>query len=221
MMQAMKNQRVNLRPILLLLVSSVSVLLLNGCVPSPDEGNITTEIELPIDSRLNLYCDNAGIYDEVCILEDPENPYSMVDVNDDTKWVLNSKLGHSMHKARFYLWATALAINPSGENQYYTADSLNKIYTINGDEILKLQAQKAYRSVLDNFFDSVTWLLDEGSTEPDIYYALPLADLVGNVLYNPEAGLSLLYQDQVSVLAVINSWGYYYDKDNKVMSTIE
>ncbi len=114
-----------------------------------------------------------GINTETCVLTDPENPFRFVtivepDANtpDDvvTKYDLEDTIptGAPGAKARFYLWATALARRPTGENQWYTARALHRLYTYNGDELIRQQALKAYRSNLDNFFGSLVYFDEFG-----------------------------------------------------------
>ena len=128
------------------------VLVMTGCSsPGSDDGvvagsvdpatqTVTGEIVLPTDTLLNLYCANVGLVPTTCVLEDPENPYRETatlefDVNNPdpdqlTKFDLFIQLpaGPTGAKARFYLWATALARFPSGENQWYTALALHELW---------------------------------------------------------------------------------------------
>jgi hypothetical protein len=133
-----------------------------------DEGNVTADtIELPTDTLLNLRCANVGIFPETCVLQDPENPFLTVatrefDPNDpdaETKFDLAAGIppGPTGAKARFYLWATALARFPSGENQWFTALALHELWDAAGDPLIQAQAIAAYRSQLDNFFGSVVF----------------------------------------------------------------
>ena len=111
------------------------VLMIGGCggsgSPDSNDGQVINEIVLPTDLLLNLNCANVGVAFETCIEEDPENPFRTVtilefDVNNpdaEIKFDLANQIpaGPTGAKARFYLWATALARRASGENQYYTA----------------------------------------------------------------------------------------------------
>ena len=128
----------------------------------------------PVDAVLNLNCALVGINDETCVLDDPENPFIdtaivQFDENDPESEAFNKfelandiPAGPSGAKSRFYYWATALAQRPDGENQYYTALALHELYTVQiqqtgfGDPIVQNQALEAYRSLLDNFFGSLT-----------------------------------------------------------------
>src|SRR5210317_2061406 len=143
--------------------------LLAGCgeSPSDSDGQVINSIALPSDVVLNLACENVGVYPENCVLGDPENPFittTIVEFDEnappgtDDKFDLLATIpeGPSGAKARFYLWATALARRPSGENQWYTAKALHELYDANSnvlstDELVRAQALKAYKSVLDNF----------------------------------------------------------------------
>ncbi len=160
--------------------------------PSSGEGQVITEITLPTDVLLNLNCANVGIYPEQCVLDDPENPYRTTtirefDVNNpdaEFKFDLANEIpaGPTGAKARFYLWATALARRDNGENQFYTALALHELFTAGGDPIIREQALKAYRSVWDNFFESVTVFTCCGEFFPfprdDTAFAFPLKELV-------------------------------------------
>ena len=120
-----------------LLMVLFGLVILSGCEErDSSDGTVINEIILPTDVVLNLFCEDVGIFDETCVLDDPENPYALVatlefDINNDdpnqpTKFDLlaNIPAGPSGAKARFYLWATALARRASGENQWYTAQAL-------------------------------------------------------------------------------------------------
>jgi hypothetical protein len=182
-----------------------------GC--GSDDGQIANSIDLPTDNLLTLYCEDVGISPNTCVLDDPDNPYRMVAVNDITKWDLQDDAPSA--KARFYLWSTALAHLPSGENQYYVATSLHELYTEGTSVNAKTQAKRAYRSVLDNFYDSVTyweaWWL---AGDPTPTYAIPLKDLTGMRLYDPTPdGLSPLFDEPYFGLYEITQWGYSYGPD--------
>ena len=134
----------------------------------------------------------------------------------------------------FYLWATALARRGSGENQYYTALALHELYTAAGDPIIREQAKRAYRNVLDNFFSSVTVFECCGEFFPfpreDTAFAFPLNELVLERLVRaqettPEGypgGYTPLYPDdpdtvnndpgliELETAEAITEWGYVY-----------
>lgn len=213
-----------------LLVVLFGLLILSGCEErDSSDGMVINEIILPTDVVLNLFCENVGIFDETCVLDDPENPYALVatlefdvnnpDPNQPTKFDLlqNIPSGPSGAKARFYLWATALARRPSGENQWYTARALYELFDANSnpiskDEIVRAQALKAYRSNLDNFFGSVTFF---GSVPAS------LNELVArDIFYPDEIGYRRLPPDDLSAIEQLAEWGYRYDEDNDLVFVI-
>ncbi|GFO67228.1 hypothetical protein GMLC_08070 [Geomonas limicola] len=190
-----------------------------GC--GGDSGTISNSITLPTDTQLNLYCEDAGVYPETCELSDPDNPYRLVSVTEMSKWELSDAAPSA--KARYYLWATALAKSPSGENQFYVATALHQLYTEGRSENARLQAIKAYRSLLDNFLTSLTyWKADWLPAAPT--YAVPLKDWAGMRMYDPrENGLLSLFPNTISDATVsvnqsrfdglnyLATWGYAYD----------
>ena len=207
-------------------VSYTSALLLllasmGGCVGDSgwDSGTIANTTATPRGPLTSLYCPNVGINDETCVLSDPNNPYRSITFSgnatdgerDNTKWGYEARAKASMEAAaitdsqlNYYLWATALAREPSGENQFYTAVALQDNYGTQGSQQARDQAKKAYRSFLDNFFDSITF--DEtGTTE------IPLINWVAPNLLIPGAGGNFLYETQSQALADLDSWGYEAD----------
>ncbi len=181
------------------------VLFATGCGSEGDSGTAVTLI-LPTDLLLNLRCPDVGINLETCVLEDRENPYRRVatgefDVNNPDEPVGKLELladipgGPTGAKARFYLWATALARRPSGENQFFTAVALHELWTEQvldglGDPLIQEQAIKAYRSVLDNYFGSVTFFstcdfLFPSPPEPEFVYSVSVSDSAGVNLVDP------------------------------------
>jgi len=193
--------------------------VLAGCGgPGSGDGTVINEIVLPTDTLLDLACEDVGINNETCVLDDPNNPFLYVsitefDVNNpdaENKFDLNNALpaGPTGAKARFYLWATALARRPSGENQWYTARALHELFNSSGDPIVQAQALKAYRSVLDNFFGSLTYFECCG----EVSFPATLNELVADDLYRPEAtGFApLVPGPSIEVLSLLGEWGYTY-----------
>lgn len=127
---------------------------LTGCVDTSDS-QVVNETTLPIDARIDLPCADAGLVNSDCILTDPNNPYARVNVNNETKWQLDQDAPSA--KSRFYLWATALAKTPIGENQYYTAVALHALYSEGGSPNAQSQAKKAYRTFLDQFYNEQSY----------------------------------------------------------------
>jgi len=207
-------------------------LVTGGCEsPADTDGEIINGILLPTDVVLNLACANVGVYPENCVLGDPENPFITTAIieydpnnpRQDDKFTLLATIpeGPSGAKARFYLWATALARRPSGENQWYTAKALHELYDANSnfistDELAREQTLKAYKSVLDNFWGSVTFFECE-LCAPDangdlIKFPAQLKEQVGDNLFRFESTgfLPPIEGGDIRVLELIGIWGYTY-----------
>ena len=221
---------------LFIMLLGIVVLNAAGCTGERDEkdGQLFNAIILPTDVVLNLACENVGIADETCVLSDPENPYVTTtiiefDVNDPdatNKFDLFDAIpaGPTGAKARFYFWATALARRQSGENQYYTALALHELFDANSnvlstDELVREQALKAYKSVLDNFFGSVTVFECCPGVSPTgepVPFSIPLNELTADALYRTEATdfRRLVDGDPLLVLALFVDWGYSYQPAN-------
>lgn len=233
----------NLNRSLTTLLFGFGLLVAGGCSsPSDNDGEVITSIVLPTDVVLNLACENVGIYPENCVLGDPENPWittTIVEFDEnnprqDDKFDLLATIpeGPAGAKARFYFWATALARRPSGENQWYTAKALHELFDANSnvlstDELVREQALKAYRSVLDNFWGSVTFFECE-LCPPDefgdlIKFPAQLNEQVGDNLLNFDStGFKLLIDGgEIRVLELIGQWGYTYDAAIPEMSKNE
>jgi len=192
----------------LILIGLCFVLIfLIGC--DAKDGNVLEPIELPLDNELTLYCEDIGIHPETCIMDDDENPYATTNLNMENVWDLSDECPSA--KSKFYLWGTMLATIPIGEYQFHTARSLHELYTVGGSENAKEQAKKAYRAVLDHFFDSVTWW-NAWWVDENTFYAVILRDMVGESLYDPsDLNLMALYNDPAEALADLSEWGYVYD----------
>jgi hypothetical protein len=198
--------------------------------PGQDDGTIINSLLLPTDVVLNLACENVGINDEQCVLEDPENPFVTTTIIEfdrnnpdaDNKFDLFNSIpaGPTGAKARFYFWATALARRQSGENQFYTALALHELFDANSnvlstDELVRAQALKAYKSVLDNFFGSVTVFTCCPGASPvgePVAFAVPLNELTADNLYRTDATgyRRLVDGDPLLVLELFVDWGYTY-----------
>ena len=192
--------------LVVLMLTAPVILMTAGC-DEIDTGEVQNTIDLPLDSTLNFACEDEGVFPDDCVLDNPENPYASVAVTEDNKFSLNDEA--PSEKSRYYLWATALAKGAGlqGENQYYTALSLHKVYAESGSPTTRDQAIKAYRSVLDNFFLAPTFFTEFG-------IAVALKDWVGANLSDPtSADLEPLYPDPVeeNALSDISEWGYIYD----------
>ena len=232
---SMKSRQARNRGSFLALLG-VASLVAAGCSDGTEDrdGDNINAIVLPTDVVLDLACENVGVHPETCVLEDPQNPFVNVpiiefDVNNpggDNKFDLFNSIppGPTGAKARFYFWATALARRPSGENQFYTALALHELFDANSnvlskDELVRAQALKAYRSVLDNFFGSVTVFTCCPAASPDgepVPFPVPLNELTADNLYRTDATgfLRLVDGDPILVLSLLLDWGYTYQPAN-------
>jgi hypothetical protein len=197
------------------LIAGSMVLLTAGC-GEVDGGTVVTDIPLPTDSVLNFACADEGIYLEKCVLDNPANPYANVAINEEkgsanNKFALNDAAPSA--KSRYYVWASALAKGAGipGENQYYTALSVQEVFAQSGSPTTRDQAVKAYRSVLDNYFLQPTFYVIDVNGE-EVAFADSLKNLAGKNLYDPTGPtLVSLYTDPIFALQDISEWGYVYD----------
>ncbi len=210
----------------------LTVLVASGCEErGADDGTVVNALVLPTDVVLNLACENVGIYDEQCVLTDPENPFALAvtlefDVNNPdgpTKFDLAGQIpaGPAGAKSRFYLFATALARRQSGENQWLTARALHELFDANStsqfkDELIRAQALKAYRSVLDNFFGSVIFFeccanISVSGNDP-VAFSVPLNELTADDIYRTAATgfMRLVEGDPLLAQSLLAEWGYTY-----------
>ena len=210
------------------LLGILLIITVAGCSsPGGGDGTVINEVPLPTDTVLNLFCIDVGINNETCVLDDPENPFRQTatpefNINDpdgETKFDLANQLppGPTGAKSRFYLWATALARFPSGENQWYTARALHELWDAAGDPIIQEQALRAYRSQLDNFFGSVTFFdccagLDPNDPTAQISFSVTLNELTADNLYRTDStGFARLVPgDPLLTQSLIAEWGYTY-----------
>ncbi len=199
---------------ILLVMALLTLLMLTGC--DVKNGITATTIELPTESTLDLYSVDEGIHPNKDILDNPDNPFAKASLNSENVWDFNDESPSAL--TRFYLWGTMLANIPIGEYQYFTARSLHEIYTESGSLNAKEHAKKAYRAMLDNFYDSVTWW-NAWWIDDDTYYAVILRDMVGEAMYDPsELNLLPLYSDPALALADLSEWGYVYDFESKTIT---
>ncbi len=192
---------------ILIIISVLALLLIAGC--DVKNGITSTTMELPTGNTLDLYSTDEGVHPNTDILDNPENPFAKASISMDNVWEFNDEAPSAI--SRFYLWGTMLAKIPMGEHQYFTAKSLHEIYTESGSINAKEQTKKAYRALLDHFYDSVTWW-NAWWIDEDTYYAVILRDMVGEAMYDPsEMNLMPLYTDPALALADLSEWGYVYD----------
>lgn len=205
------------------LVLLAVVFLLGGCGRANDDGQVVGTIGLPTDDTipLKLHCADVGLKGETCILDDPNNPYARSIVSESNKFDLDADAPSAT--AKFYLWGTALArgAGAPGENQFYTAYYLHRMWAASNSELTRLQSIRAYRSFLDNYFNSITFFeipVGSGNLFPQ-----DLTKFTGQLLFDPTDltntfTSSRLFSADPNVnknLATqeIGTWGYFYDQN--------
>lgn len=217
------------------------ICLISACseVDVGDGDDVSTiPLPLPTDTSLDLFCEDVGVGAERCILDDPDNPFAKVGLNDVTKFELYETTPSP--KASFYLWATAQARSPRGENQYYTALALHKMFTDGGavDLVIKEQVIKAYRAQLDNHFNEVTFVgpFIDGTGNTEVYFPISVRELALGNIYLPiptaapndicgqsatgahPDGLAALFIDNLEMLSMFGEWGYTLDLESCILS---
>lgn len=126
-----------------------------GCVDGPPyfyAERVTGKTFAPLS-------EGVGVHPDQTVLIDPNNPFAHSGVGDETKWDIEAS-GDPV--AAFYSWATLLATIAIGENQYYAALNLQRIYEEGRAAEADLPAVRAlaiaaYQAVLDEFPGSVTY----------------------------------------------------------------
>ena len=205
------------------------LLMVAGCGKDSDDGDVINTVQLPVNNVLNLYCADIGIGFETCVLDDPDSPYANVPFAtanpppddepgadfDRAKFELANAAPSP--KARFYVYATALARSPSGENQWYTARALHELFTASGSDLIKDQAIRAYRSNLDNFFDSATFFVANFLPNPPaggIAYPVLIRELTAADLAITPGGFTPLFDpadagnNEFAAREAMGGWGY-------------
>lgn len=130
-------------------------LSLGGCV----EGPPYYYAEKIVDRSFTPLNEHVGIYPDISVLNDPQNPFKGHAIGTQTRWQIEAD-GDPV--AGFYCWATLLASIPTGEHQFYTALNLKAIFELertSEEDLEKVRslAIRAFQTVLDEFPQSVTY----------------------------------------------------------------
>ncbi len=225
-------------------------LAIAGCAPGSGDGDTVDAINLPVgELALDLYCEDFALANESCVLDDPDNPFARAAIDwGNTEPVPTGKFGFYnlvllpelegiygspipagiKEKIDVYYWATAQAIAPNGENQWLVAQALYLLANQSCSQLIQDQAQRAYRSILDNYFGQVTFFstADFTSAFAEVLYPFPLAVLSANQLrlgvggaaagcgatgysefmFDPDGA-----RNDFVARVVLNDWGYVYD----------
>ena len=78
--------------------------------------------------EFELFDPTEGIHPSKVTLNNPNNPFRLYGVSDETRFAI---LGDGGNAGAFYAWATLLTEIPIGENQFFTAVSLRNLYLSN------------------------------------------------------------------------------------------
>ncbi len=133
-----------------------------GCEIDPAEFRFGEQLSAV---QFNLFDIDMGVFPSEVVLNDPNNVFAESAPSVDAKFAI---LGDASTPAAFYAWATLLAIQPTGEHQFHTAQLL-EVLAESGqvDEVdrpvVRDMAIRGYQAVLD-FFPSDVSFIDEGGT---------------------------------------------------------
>ena len=108
--------------------------------------------------EFEIYSLNEGLHPHSDVLDNPSNIFASV-YDQDLRWEVES---HGSPESKFYLWATMLAKEPIGENQFYTASALEQLYRLQNVDrdmaptVWQMTIDR-YQAVLDHFPGSVSY----------------------------------------------------------------
>jgi len=138
-----------MRTLLPLLLTALAGCATDLPVPAYRYGTVLADLAFQVSDP------GMGIHPNTSILRDPENPF-VEGISLEGKFAALS----DSPVAGFYGMGTALAGQPTGEHQFYTAVSLDAIHAereVDDPGLVRDMAIRAYQSVLDNFPGSVTF----------------------------------------------------------------
>jgi len=194
-----------MKQILTLFALVASVVLAPGCLDAPEN---YYGIDL-VNLKFELESTEMGIHPSRAVMDAINNPFRDADPGE-TKWDLEAYGGSA---AAFYGWATRLVNEPIGENQYYAAVALRRIYE--NREVasavlpyVRDMAIAAYEAVLTWFPSSISFdpsgqfsyrlaplayygIIDLGAIPPPGWVEIATADGGTDVTYIPDFGSAL------------------------------
>ena len=141
----------------LLLLPGLGGMSSMGCEPPDAPGYLygvnlaTVEFEL---TDLEM-----GVHPNQSVLEAENNPFQHAFPGKEVRWDINDGASDA---AAFYSWATLLALEPTGENQFYTALKLKALYESSGTKseylpYVRQMAVDGFQAILDHFPGSATY----------------------------------------------------------------
>ena len=148
-----------------------------GCSPTTAQYQYGLSLS---DIEFSFFDETEGIHPSNSTLVNPNNPFAFA---QPEKWEIES-VGYPA--ASFYSWATTLSFEPTGEHQFYVAQSLRNIYE---QDLCKREecyythkmAIEAYQSQLNNFPYSVSYTADGVPFPIDVLAYDAILELGGNV----------------------------------------
>lgn len=131
------------------------LLLCLGCVDAPPyyyAEIVGGQTFVPINETIGAYPDDS-------VIGDSANPFAHATPGLETRWDIES---YGDPVAAFYSWATLLVREPTGENQFYAALNLQRIYQVGRADEADLSAVRdlaiaGYTALLESFPESVTY----------------------------------------------------------------
>lgn len=129
--------------------------LLLACAPEPPQYVYGVDLGALEYAYLD---ENQGVYPDNSLMDDPNNPFAVTGLAGDDRWDIYP----TGAVPGFYAFGTWLALQPSGEAQYYTALAAQNIYVTEqapADELWAVRELSiaGYRAVLEYFPDAVTY----------------------------------------------------------------
>jgi hypothetical protein len=133
---------------------SLGLLILVAACGDPREYRVAIDTQ---EVTFEFFSSTEGIYPSRVTLSNPNNPFASYAIGAETKFVFEEGPSSA---AGFYAWATALASEPTGENQFFVGLNLSAL--LEAGEVAEDQRESvrelaiaAFQSVLDNFPDSL------------------------------------------------------------------
>jgi hypothetical protein len=130
-----------------------------------------------------FFHETEAVHPSQVTLENPHNIFREMDIGAETKWDIHNGAGNA---AAFYVWATLLSQEATGEHQFYAATTLAQMLEtgeIPSKERAKVRtlAVAGFQAVLDWFPESVSYTADLTPFRLDILAYDAIKELQGTV----------------------------------------
>jgi len=177
---------------------SLGLLLLVAACGDPREYRVAIDTE---EVQFEFFSSTEGIYPSRVTLSNPNNPFVNYAIGSETKFAFEEGTSKA---AAFYAWATLLATEATGENQFFVGLNLSALLEAgevpdDQRESVRELAIAAFQSVLDNFPDSL--LFDATATRS---FRLATPSFLGIIELNgkPEGDWVLVQDEDGNPVAV-------------------